>query len=642
MRVLLPLKKKKQGGHTQQAESLLVVEEDYGEQAFVNKPSVALTVTATAILDITANPSTPTTSTPNEDIVQSHESVAAVSVSPSTFWTPTDIATADTSLEPTKKRARVDYTTATTTATKKSPVETSKLPALPSNMTGGRRTFPEEDGEDAVVPADEWQERSLRVVVSHGDNGTMVAPLENEPPPYRDSNNNNNSNNNRNIAAAAPSVTVAAPHPNTDTASANSFSNNTTATDTNTTPTTTDSNTTNEESLTAFIQALKKRGLEMVPQEGDGNCLFRAVSLQVYGDADQHLDIRQQCCDFMARDPDHFGQFVVGETFVKYIARKRQEGVHGNHAEIQAVSELFNRPVQVWSDGGGKPLNIFHAEYKTTDAPIRLSYHDGNHYNAVIDPLMPTAGLGLGLPDLKPGLADQLQVAKAVTESDQLADEMELQRVMKESQDDHLQRALKESAYSMDNVSYICLLRSASSAWSLQRIDVLMISFCHSLQMYQQKLIAISDLDAANFELEQKVLQNSLESYRRQEAGRKQRASPTLGRRRRGRSSPSAAHDRNLPAFGTSSVAAIPPAAAAAAAASDAAAVAGPSVAFASSTASANVASGSADEYPQTVQELVMNGFELAKVVHAYELIGDNFDDLLMFLMSNNDGSSSS
>lgn len=42
------------------------------------------------------------------------------------------------------------------------------------------------------------------------------------------------------------------------------------------------------------------------------------------------------------------------------------------------------------------------------------------------------------------------------------------------------------------------------------------------------------------------------------------------------------------------------------------------------------------DEYPQTVQELVMNGFELPKVLKAYDLIGDNFDDLLAFLMSTN------
>ena len=47
-----------------------------------------------------------------------------------------------------------------------------------------------------------------------------------------------------------------------------------------------------------------------------------------------------------------------------------------------------------------------------------------------------------------------------------------------------------------------------------------------------------------------------------------------------------------------------------------------------------NDASITTDEYPACVQELVMNGFELRKVVHAYELVGDNFDDLLSFLLS--------
>lgn len=68
------------------------------------------------------------------------------------------------------------------------------------------------------------------------------------------------------------------------------------------------------------------------------------------------------------------------------------------------------------------------------------------------------SGMGLGLPDLKPGLADKMQLNKAKSESDQYADEMELERVLKESKaefsgarDDELQRVLKES--SMDYVS---------------------------------------------------------------------------------------------------------------------------------------------------------------------------------------------
>ena len=154
------------------------------------------------------------------------------------------------------------------------------------------------------------------------------------------------------------------------------------------------------------------------------------------------------------RDEQHFSQFVTGEPFAQYIQRKRQDGVHGNHAEIQATSELFNRPVEVFCPGNGAaPLNIFHAEYKTDDAPIRLSYHDGNHYNAVVDPLVPTAGLGLGLPGLQPGLADKMQMAKAVAESDAVADQMEFKRALKESQDDELQRAIKDSSMSQEHVS---------------------------------------------------------------------------------------------------------------------------------------------------------------------------------------------
>ena len=71
----------------------------------------------------------------------------------------------------------------------------------------------------------------------------------------------------------------------------------------------------------------------------------------------------------------------------------------------------------------------------------------------MIDPSRSTYGLGLGLPGLKPGLADKMQMAKAVAESDAAADQMELQQVMKTSEDDEIQRAIKESKLSAEHVS---------------------------------------------------------------------------------------------------------------------------------------------------------------------------------------------
>ena len=226
--------------------------------------------------------------------------------------------------------------------------------------------------------------------------------------------------------------------------------------------------------LSQYQDALKKRGLEMVEQEGDGNCLFRAVSLQVYGDPNNHAEVRKRCMDFMAKNEEHFAQFIPDEPFRTYVARKRILGVHGNNPEIQAFSELFNRPIEIYEpQNGGNPINIFQGDYKTSDDPIRLSYHDGNHYNAIVDPYKPTAGLGLGLPGLQPGLADEMQLVKAK----QLSDKAEVDR------------ALKESRLAHD-------------------------------RMYEKKAFAISEMEAADFDLEQAVIQSSLQSYLNEE-GRK-------------------------------------------------------------------------------------------------------------------------
>lgn len=35
--------------------------------------------------------------------------------------------------------------------------------------------------------------------------------------------------------------------------------------------------------------------------QGDGNCMFRAVADQIYGDEDMHEQVRTYCLDYMVR-----------------------------------------------------------------------------------------------------------------------------------------------------------------------------------------------------------------------------------------------------------------------------------------------------------------------------------------------------
>ncbi|WVZ85563.1 hypothetical protein U9M48_032477 [Paspalum notatum var. saurae] len=141
------------------------------------------------------------------------------------------------------------------------------------------------------------------------------------------------------------------------------------------------------------------KGFEIRKMAEDGNCLFRAVADQVYGDAEVYDMARQMCVDYMERERDHFSQFIT-ESFTLYCKRKRRDKVYGNNVEIQAFAEMYNRPIHIYSYST-EPINIFQGSYNTDVPPIRLSYHHGNHYNSVVDPRRQTVGAGLGFSSLR-------------------------------------------------------------------------------------------------------------------------------------------------------------------------------------------------------------------------------------------------
>jgi hypothetical protein len=168
--------------------------------------------------------------------------------------------------------------------------------------------------------------------------------------------------------------------------------------------------------------------------------------------------------------------------------------------------------------------------------------------------------------------------------------------------------------------------------------------------MYKDKALVLSDLDATNFELEQTALEDSMLAFA-SEQGRKQRARTTGGTpsgeasaaaaaassssrsRRRGRD------DEYGPSYASAYLSSPDPLPAAsrvaeAPAAASAAAASAPSPVSHHHQEHQPHVLLDAMEYPTAVQELVMNGFELSKVVHAYGLVGDSFDDMLTFLLS--------
>lgn len=138
-----------------------------------------------------------------------------------------------------------------------------------------------------------------------------------------------------------------------------------------------------------------------------------------------HEVIRQQTMDYIYKNREYYAQFVT-EDIASYVSRKRNNHVHGNHIEIQAISEIYNRPVELYCYQA-EPFNIFNSDQiKQGYEPFRLAYQRGSHYNAILNPYKASVGVGLGLPGYRPDEPDVKQMHEAV----RMSEDLEIEQTM--------------------------------------------------------------------------------------------------------------------------------------------------------------------------------------------------------------------
>jgi len=143
-----------------------------------------------------------------------------------------------------------------------------------------------------------------------------------------------------------------------------------------------------------YEEALRAQRLAVVSMDGDGNCMFRAVAHQVYGDDRLHMLVRTKCCDYMESERAYFEPFVEGgaEGFTAYLAVKRRSGIWGDDPEIQACCELYDRPAEIYGFDlqlGARRLRTLHEGNVAGPhprPPMRLSYYGGGHYDSLVGP----------------------------------------------------------------------------------------------------------------------------------------------------------------------------------------------------------------------------------------------------------------
>lgn len=149
------------------------------------------------------------------------------------------------------------------------------------------------------------------------------------------------------------------------------------------------------------------RNWEIIEMQADGNCLFRSVSHQLYGTPEHHLIVRLKCAEYMQSQSVFFSQFIEGglTQFASYLTALRRDGEWGDHIELQAISEVYQRPIEVYAFQS-VPIHVY--TQKGTGQPIRLSYHFRSHYNSIVE-----ENQIFSLSDSVPGAFESKTIAEA-------------------------------------------------------------------------------------------------------------------------------------------------------------------------------------------------------------------------------------
>lgn len=140
-----------------------------------------------------------------------------------------------------------------------------------------------------------------------------------------------------------------------------------------------------EKDFERLNEYLKSGGLEILKVDADGSCLFSSFAVHLAGSSSAQL--RREAVQYMLSHSEEFEPFVDLEVyplgFVDYCRRMLGPETWGGQLEIQALSQ--SRQVNVYVFQTGQKSTIKMINFDSNTAPlITVSYHDGEHYNAVV------------------------------------------------------------------------------------------------------------------------------------------------------------------------------------------------------------------------------------------------------------------
>lgn len=160
-----------------------------------------------------------------------------------------------------------------------------------------------------------------------------------------------------------------------------------------------------DQNFKPFTSQLNKLGLQLRDITGDGNCCFRALSDQLEGNENQHLDYRKRTCQYIRQNRDEFEPFIAAlvedaaevdlsgksdnkkksnkklDAFDNYIKNLETPGTYADNMCLVAFARLYQVTINIHQLD--LPIWTIQGLENKSKKNIHLAYHNGEHYSSI-------------------------------------------------------------------------------------------------------------------------------------------------------------------------------------------------------------------------------------------------------------------
>mmetsp|Transcript_28161 Transcript_28161/g.38935 ORF Transcript_28161/g.38935 Transcript_28161/m.38935 type:complete len:176 (-) Transcript_28161:814-1341(-) len=116
--------------------------------------------------------------------------------------------------------------------------------------------------------------------------------------------------------------------------------------------------------------------------KGDGNCQFRALADQIYGENEEYDAVRLAVVAQLREYPERYCEYVP-ESYEQYMNNMERDGTWGDHVTLQACADRFGMQIYlITSYQDENAVKVIPAVQKS-DKILFLSFWAEIHYNSV-------------------------------------------------------------------------------------------------------------------------------------------------------------------------------------------------------------------------------------------------------------------